>query len=108
MEGANKKHKKHHFTKNLSPPLFFEESSNFHNKSIIKFKKIECRKIFILKNITFIKKKLPIFCVLFQTFIFNIFKITTYKVFLTIKGTFPESFRSLAQKKGKDRFLVIF
>ena len=44
---------------------------------------------------------------------FDIFEIATFKVFLTIKGTFTESLRSLAQKLmkrriGEDKCLVIF
>ena len=37
---------------------------------------------------------------------FNTFKIPTFKVFNTEKGTFPESLRS--KNEGEDRFLVIF
>ena len=68
----------------------------FIDSLLLNFKKIDCRNFFnFVKNYL---KKATYFFVDLKFFFFNIFKITKFKVFTTIKGTLPKSLRSLAQK----------
>ena len=93
-KAQTKNAKKGYFIKNISSPLYFKQpSSKFHRNSITKFLLDLMQDFFQFLKIKMLLKKTTTFLFFNLKYLFlNISKIATFK------GTFPECYRSLAQK----------